>query len=54
MKYWMNFQKGFWNSLLKDLKKSEPVIAPRCFFSGFQGDVASVSLEGFCGAPVNA
>ena len=48
------FQKGFWNSLLKDLKKSEPVIAPRCFFSGFQGDVASVSLEGFCDASVNA
>ena len=44
--------KGVWNSLLKDLKKSEPVIVPRCFFSDFQGDVASVSLEGFCDASV--
>ena len=44
--------KGVWTSLLKDLKESEPVIVPRCFFSGFQGDVASVSLEGFCDASV--
>ena len=45
--------KRVWNSLLKDLKESEPVIVPRCFFSGFQEDVVSVSLEGFCDASVN-
>ena len=46
--------KGVWTSLLKDLKESEPVIVPRCFFSGFQGEVVSVSLEGFCDALVSA
>ena len=46
--------KGVWNSLLKDRKESEPFIVPRCFFSGFQGDVASVSLEEFSDASVNA
>ena len=46
--------KGVWNSLLKVRKESEPFIVPRCFFSGFQGDVASVSLEGFSDTSVNA
>ena len=46
--------KNIWMSLQQELKESQAIKIPRCYFEGVHGETVTASLEGFCYASVDA
>ena len=46
--------KATWQRLVAQLQASKPIILPRCYYTGIEGEVIANELHGFCDASARA
>ena len=46
--------KSTWQRLVAQLQASKPIILPRCYYTGIEGEVIANELHGFCDASARA
>ena len=46
--------KSTWHKLVAQLQASKPIILPRCYYTGIEGEVIENELHGFCDASARA
>ena len=46
--------KSTWQRLVAQLRASKPIILPRCYYTGIEGEVIANELHGFCDASARA
>ena len=46
--------KSTWERLVAQLQASKPIILPRCYYTGIEGEVIANELHGFCDASAKA
>ena len=47
-------RKSTWQRLVAQLQASKPIILPRCYYTGIEGEVIAYKLHGFCDASAKA